>query len=212
VKIPTQEELDAVIQAFDESWGAVDEVLYRACREHPLHNDRRAIMCKMVVVGRCYAAGIERLVTPRKGEQAVDRIGDCLARHGAVIDGIIQGLPDPEAPLTPAPMRIVVRQHGRLTRLLARHLTKGRYPTSFVSKYLHFHRPIVPIYDAYCLAGLTKAVHWDQKEIPFGPPGRADRGYYQFCARFMRLHEACRDAGLAPSVKDLDAWLWQVPK
>lgn len=158
MKIPTQEELDAVIQAFDESWGAVDEVLYRACREHPLHNDRRAIMCKMVVVGRCYAAGIERLVTPRKGEQAVDRIGDCLARHGAVIDGIIQGLPDPEAPLTPAPMRIVVRQHGRLTRLLARHLTKGRYPTSFVSKYLHFHRPIVPIYDAYCLAGLTKAV------------------------------------------------------
>jgi hypothetical protein len=69
----------------------------------------------------------------------------------------------------------------------------------------------VPIYDSYALAGIMRLVRWDAAEIPFGcaPGGDAVAGgYYQFCVRFWRLLEACRNAGREVSVKSLDTYLW----
>jgi len=206
----TAEDLAARVRAFDDDWGAVDEILYRVCREHPDHTSRRSIMAKLILIGRTYAAGIERLVTPPKGKQAVELIGDCLERHGVEVDAIITGLDGVAEPLTSTAMRLVVRQHGRLTSLLANDITAGKSPRSFVSKYLHFHMPVVPIYDSYCDSLLTRLVPWDA-DAAFDPPEAVDGAYYHFCVRFLRLCEACRGAGIDATVKDLDAFLWQVP-
>jgi len=53
-------------------------------------------------------------------------------------------------------------------------------------------------------------VPWDA-DAAFDPPEAVDGAYYHFCVRFLRLCEACRGAGIDATVKDLDAFLWQVP-
>ena len=42
------------------SWGWGNGVLYRMCRNNPRHRDRDVIVGKMWLIGRAYAASIER--------------------------------------------------------------------------------------------------------------------------------------------------------
>jgi hypothetical protein len=192
----------------------VDEVLYQVCREHPDHTDRRWTTAKVALIGRAYSAGLERRVSPPTGQQAIVVIADYCEVHGAEIDEIFRPLHPIEEPLSLGDLVTIVAVHGRLTELLVGVTTDGKSPRSFVSKYLHFHNPTVPIYDSYALAGAVHAVRWDASLIPFACPPGGDRvpdGYYQFCVRFWRLLEACRDAGREVTVKSLDGWLWSMP-
>ena len=166
------------------------------------------------LIGRAYSAGLERRVSPPKGQQAIVVIADYFEVHGAEIDKIMAALRQIEEPLALEDMVTIVAVHGRLTELLVGVTTDGKSPRSFVSKYLHFHNPTVPIYDSYALAGLVHAVRWDASLIPFACPAGGDRvadGYYQFCVRFWRLLEACRNAGREVTTKSLDGYLWSVP-
>ena len=89
--------------------------------------------------------------------------------------------------------------------------TTGKTPRSFAAKYLHFHEPVVPIYDEYARITLTGLVRWNGNALPFAKPAGADPEYYDFCVRFWRLYEACWKKGVAASVKTLDQYLWAVP-
>jgi len=64
--------------------------------------------------------------------------------------------------------------HGRLTEPLTGVTTDGKTPRSFVSKYLHFHNPVVPIYDSCALAGSVRLVRWDVSDLPFDCPPCGD--------------------------------------
>jgi hypothetical protein len=214
IVVPRQIDLDSSSRTFDQDWGAVDELLYQVCREHPGHTDRRWTTAKVALIDRAYAAGLERRVSPPEGQQAIVVIADYCHLHGAEIDEILQPLHQIEEPLSLEDMVTIVAVHGRLTELLVGVTTDGKSPRSFVSKYLHFHHPTVPIYDSYALAGIVHAVRWDASLIPFACPPGGDRvadGYYRFCVRFWRLLEACRKAGREVSVKSLDGYLWSVP-
>lgn len=41
-------------------WDLTNKMLYRLCREHPTHTDQDAIVAKIRIIGRVYAASIER--------------------------------------------------------------------------------------------------------------------------------------------------------
>src|ERR1700730_17268977 len=41
-------------------WALGNEVLYDLCREHPLHTKTEVVIAKMLLIGRVYAAAIER--------------------------------------------------------------------------------------------------------------------------------------------------------
>jgi len=212
VKLPTAEQLESAAAAFTDSWGGVDEVLYGICRKYPGHAVRREVTAKVALVDRAYSAGFERRVTPPTGKQAITVIADFMLAHVTEIDGIIDGLAPLREPLTADAMEQIVVQHGRLTALLQQVATDGKAPRSFSAKYLHFHRPVVPIYDSYAAARLGRLVYWDSHEIPFEQPSGADGEYWGFCVRFFRLYDACRRAGLSVSVKSLDTYLWAVPQ
>ena len=211
IMLPTTEELAAAEHLFDQDWGGVDDVLYRVCADSPGHSDRRSVTAKLALVGRAYSAGLERCVTPPKGQQAITVIADYVHANGAEIDAVIGRLKPVEEPLTSADFRDIVAAHGALLEVLSGVTRAGKTPRSFAAKYLHFHNPVVPIYDEYARAGLTHLVHWDSKNLPFEPPDGADREYYEFCVRFWRLYRACSEASVAASVKTLDQYLWAVP-
>lgn len=214
ILVPRQSELDAHSQAFDQDWGGVDAVLYGLCRDHPGHGERRRLTAKLALIDRVYAAGLERLVVPPTGQQSIIVIADFFEAHAAEMDELLAALPHRE-PRCADDMSAIVAIHGRLLERLLPLVTGGKAPRSFASKYLHFHDPAVPIYDSYALATVTRLVRWDRHVVPFDPPTHSDDapgGYYEFCLRFWRLLEACREAGLKVTVKSLDNYLWSVPK
>ena len=212
LQLPTQHQLDVAASAFDRDWGGVDEVLYGVCQEHPDHNSIRAVTAKVALVDRAYSAGFERRVTPPKGQQAITVIADFVLAHGAEIDRIMARLVPLNEPLSVDLMTEVVRGHGELTTLLQEVATDGKAPRSFAAKYLHFHCPVVPIYDGYAAAGLVRCAPWRACETRLPRVPLADVEYGDFCVRFLCLYEACRQADLVVTVKSLDAYLWQVPR
>jgi predicted RNase H-like nuclease len=211
IRVPTEAELEAATTAFELDWGGVDETLYRLCAEHPDHSDRRWATAKVALIGRAYSAGLERRVTPAPGQQAIAVIADYFEQHAGDVDAILGGLASIAEPLSVVDMRTIVAVHGRFTHLLVGVTTDKKTPRSFASKYLHFHCPVVPIYDDYCSRSLTRRVRWSESAKPFELPAGADADYFWFCVRFMRLYAACRREGVEATVKDLDALLWQVP-
>ena len=211
MKCPCAEQLEKAASAFAADWGGVDEVLYGICSRYPGHAVRREVTAKLVLIDRAYAAGFERRVTPPSGSQAITVIAEFMLAHGEEIDGIIAGLAALQEPVTATSMEQIVRAHGQLQALLRQVTTDGKAPRSFAAKYLHFHRPVVPIYDSYAATRLVQLVPWKEVQPALAKPPGADEEYWSFCMRFQRLYEACLDAGIAVSVKGLDTYLWAVP-
>ena len=179
--LPTTLQLERAARAFDTSWGAVDEVLYGICQRYPDHNDRRAVTAKVALVDRAYSAGLERQVKPDEGEQAIVKIAAFMLARASEVDEIIANLDALHEPLDKTAMTAIVDQHGRFTTLLRCVTARDTAPRSFASKYLHFHRSMVPIYDSYAASRLSALVPWDTKQIPFEQPAGSDAQYWDFC-------------------------------
>lgn len=211
MKLPTQQEVDAAADAFDEDWGEVDRVLYAICADHPLHDDRRHVTAKVALVGRAYSAGLERCITAEPGQQSVMVAADYIWQHSGKVDEIVAAVQQTAEPLTADDMRELVEQHGRLTDLLAGIPGCHRRPRSLAAKYLHFHHSVVPIYDSNAEIALGKLVPWKAGLAPFAQPPHGDEWYWQFCVRLFRLYDACWKGGLTVTTKQLDTWLWPGP-
>lgn len=208
IHVPTEKQLTQAREKFDADLGGVDDVLCRAFQDASNASSRRGVMTKVILIDRVYKARLEIRAKPQKGERALDLIGDFLTRHWERVEAIVAGVDEAGAGLTAAALMRVLRQHGELHDLLASELTHGVSTRSFVSKYLHFHRPVTPIYDELCRKAL-----WDRVEGAFrlDPVAGIDDQYHEFCVRFFELYGACHRAELPVTVKDLDALLWQLP-
>jgi hypothetical protein len=209
-RVPTADELRNAVDEFDEEWGAVDAVLYDLCRTHPGHSTLKHVMAKVALIGRGYVSGIERCVRPAADEQAIVLVGRHIHERGCKADEIIAAVQRTAGPLSAEAMQVIVEQHGCLTALIEETPTCARAPRSFASKYLHFHHPVVPIFDSYVAGQLTGMVPWPAKGLPFDRPSCGDPEYWEFCVRLYCLQRMCREQGLDPRVKALDAWLWKL--
>ena len=88
--------------------------------------------------------------------------------------------------------------------------------SSFVSKYLHFHCPIVPIFDSNAQAAIGQFVDWDtvtsiREAMPDLPEwARAYRDFVAACVVLYR--RAYAKTTLEPTVKELDHLLWHAER
>jgi hypothetical protein len=105
----------------------------------------------------------------------------------------------------------VVELHARVARGLLPY-TGETWQQSFVSKYLHFHCDLVPIYDDNAQRAIGRFVDW-QAVAPLRAT-MADlphwaRAYRNFVAAFVVLWERIRaETSIEPSVKEVDYLLW----
>src|SRR2546423_1421315 len=74
----------------NDPWRVGDAVLYRLCREQPAHSDQATVVAKLWLVGRAYAAPIER--RSKNTEPGTPTLGNyyCAAAD-AVIDSNMDG-------------------------------------------------------------------------------------------------------------------------
>ena len=200
--------LTAAIKSYEASWKPVDSELYGLCRRRDSHRDFADVYTKTASVGRIYQAGLSRAWRgDGDPETEVTRV---LIEQADLIEHGLERLKDRVFDRQTAAE--IVELHGHIARAIS-HRTKEVFLASFVSKYLHFDCPIVPIYDSRAQAAIGRYV--DQKVVH--PIRQAmiqlpewARVYRNFVAAFVVLYErAYAETTLEPTVKELDHLLWQ---
>jgi hypothetical protein len=200
--------LTRAIDSYEASWKPVDIELYDLCRRRAGHVVSTDVYTKVAIIGRVYEAGVARAWRGEGDpETEVTRV---LTEQADLINNGLARLKDQSFDRQTADE--IVELHGRLARAISQRSGKV-FLASFVSKYLHFHCPIVPIFDSKAHAAIGRFVDWEfvnpireaMAELPEGA-----RAYRNFVAAFVVLYErAYAETPLEPSVKELDHLLWQ---
>ena len=199
------------VKDYETRSALIYQTLERLCEEHPHHRSEKAIGAKVRIISRTFAAQIERKIRSdgSPGSSLRQLVSHFLV-HGVDIDKWIKKIPNGsnhrmDAKAVPA----ILDVQSRLVNLLREITTNGEQsPRSFVSKYLHFHRPLVPIYDSVASSALKKLVPW-QKCFDDGsvdPPG--DEKYRRYVMRLWQLNGQAIKAGVDPTVRELDRYLF----
>jgi hypothetical protein len=121
-------------------WSTGNDVLYNLCEEHPNHKKPEDIIAKIWLIGRSYAAAIERR-RPKEGEQIGDkyytkRVVPVLIK--SELDHYLNALHKLPA-LCGTAIGLALETHAYLTFLFKQ--ISDSEKRSLASKYLHFHLP-----------------------------------------------------------------------
>ncbi len=209
LRILTKEHQTTAAQ-YAKHWALGNEVLYRLCRENPGHSRLDACYAKVWIVQRAYAAGLERSTETRgTGVAALDVVARHLHKAHVKVDRALARLPaSAKAHLNPDRFATALAVHCRLLTLLRPCIRDGRSVRSFVSKYMHFHSPVVPLCDSRANKGIKMiwrhlGWRWPRAAVhEFGEP--VDRDYCMYGRKFLRLYEELRAAGAPVTARSLD--------
>ncbi len=186
------------VESHFRNWSIADETLYQLCRDQPRHDRLNSVNAKALFIGRGFASGIERHIKSSGSQgSSIGQLSSYLHDNAAEVDGIIDSLAELQEPLDVQTLAIVAAAHGRLCSLLSQICRNGNVPASFASKYLHFHCPIVPVYDSFA----RKQAWRMRKKVSlkaFPMPADACDDYYQYLLCFWQVYSALY--GLTPNV------------
>jgi hypothetical protein len=160
------------------------------------------------MIGRVYMAGIARSSRAPGDREA--EVARGLIEQADLIEGTLYNLAG--RPFDRATAGEIIELHGRVTRGL-RSRTGDRWLTSFVSKYLHFHCDIVPVYDSLATKAIGQFVNWEvvsHARASISEPADWARVYYNFVTAFLVLRERiAAETSIPATVKNVDYLLWQ---
>ncbi|MEK7640642.1 MAG: hypothetical protein AAB389_01445 [Patescibacteria group bacterium] len=130
-------------------WDFGNNILYQMCASSPYHNNESEIIGKIWLIGRSYAAAIER------GRAKNEAIGDDFYVNSvgpkvvkADIDHQLLKEIKSYKEITGGNINNLIKAHDALAGIFGR-INGKRYQRSLASKYLHFHYPpLFYIYDS----------------------------------------------------------------
>jgi hypothetical protein len=167
-----------------------NKVLYSLCQNYPKHDKDDAIIAKVWLIGRSYAAAIERRKDAQETSDDFYEITVVEKIKGSKLDDWLSTLPggmtNPWLELGSA-----ITVHKRLMDIFS-DLT-GLEKRALASKYLHFHRPdLFFIYDSRSKEAITKVTP-RPTEIKHITAEDADSEYQMFCRRSQYLREGINE-------------------
>jgi len=132
------------IRAIDDPiWDAANRVLYDLCRRHPDHTDEAIIVAKVWLIGRSYAAAIERgAISKYLGDKLYTKGVSRILKRRSLDNTLkrVHALRRSDAETVVSALEAINKVFGQIS---------GRNNRSLVSKYMHFHCPkSVYIYDS----------------------------------------------------------------
>lgn len=200
--------LSSLIQRECYKWVFANNVLYDLCTEHPEHNDKDCIVAKIWLIGRAYAAAIER----RQNNDGIDTdkfyynvVAPEMLKIGKKLDERIENIKTfPSINIDNLPY--ILKTHNMLMSLFYK-LTQLE-KRSLASKYLHFHCPNgFYIYDSRANSAIKKIIKKD-RETPVVEDGNYDKEYKEFCLRMLELQNyITEETGEIPTPRKLDSFL-----
>ena len=162
----TLEQLDNCVK--NKPWDLGNQVLYDLCANHFTHDTAEKILAKTLLIGRAYAAAIER----RKNKSDINDnfyIDTVVPTFkSSRLDTILADLKNKQ--LSGDILHDIINAHFYLTKLLFEITELDK--RSFSSKYLHFHLPeLFFIYDSRAVTAMRQFV----KRLPKNLSALADR-------------------------------------
>jgi hypothetical protein len=198
----SDDELQRAREASANSWSIGNRVLYDLCQTYPGHDNVRAVVAKVWLIGRSYSAAIERHCKPLPSGAPTDALYTRVAHllKSSTLDSALRSLKK-SGPHTETDLRVPVEIHYQMLRTL-KPLTH-RSPRSFASKYLHFHAPAwFFIYDSIASRGLRRLLGRRRRSRLLRSIG--DREYAHFVAGAWILRGDLVARGASLSMRELD--------
>lgn len=173
-----------------ENWKYANSILYKMCEEHPEHNDVHHIVAKIWLIGRSYAAAIERRKNKEDDSNTSDdfyyeSVGPKILSIGTELDSRLEKLRKIEF-VTEDDMKDILETHKFLQDSF-KELTDLE-KRSLASKYLHFHCPnAFFIFDERAKKGISEFV---KKSTDFNfDKDKVDTEYKNFCSKVLTLQK-----------------------
>jgi hypothetical protein len=148
-------QLQRALEHYRATWQSADAELYGLCQRRWSHHNFADVYTKVAIMGRVYEAGVPRSFQAPGDSEATVTYG--LIEQADLIEKRLTALHGRRFDRQTAAE--IVELHGGVTRKLAER-TGDAWLTSFVSKYLHFHCPIVPLYDSNAAGRIGQFVDW----------------------------------------------------
>lgn len=161
-----------------------NEALYDLCRDHPGHTTAEEIVAKVWLIGRSYAASIERRRPDGITSEAFYSEVVVQAVLGSSLDEDLARIAPERQCEGHKDARLLLATHAKLMDIFRE--ASGRSNRSLASKYLHFHRPLFfPIFDSRADRAIRHTV---SGRVPGSFP-KGDREYRTYVARFILLRQ-----------------------
>jgi hypothetical protein len=125
----------------NDIWAFGNNVLYRLCQEYPKHDKPDIIVAKIWLIGRSYAAAIERRNPAFDGGIPNDSFYENRVAPALIaleIDRRIDSLRQFDS-VNRETIPAILQTHGHLMDIFNK--ITGKNKRSLASKYLHFHLP-----------------------------------------------------------------------
>lgn len=194
-------------------WKFCSDIMYDMCSKNPKHTDDDVVAGKILIIGRSYAAAVERC--SGKGEMTNDNFyynKICgLIRDIHDLDSIIEELNKSKSSIQDNIDKIL-GIHYRLSYAISPK-NKNNFKRSFTSKYLHFHCPNhFFIYDERAKQALNKIITTCGIKIDKNIEIKSicDQDYKKFVIKMVSLQEYIKDklpSHNLPSPIQLDRFL-----
>jgi hypothetical protein len=177
----TKEDIDSILAP--QVWDLGNRILYDMCRKYPFHRADGEIVAKVWLIGRSYAASIERR---RNAKEVSDDFYETVVVPAMLkhpIDLWLESIQPTDSPGSPKTVTV----HKKLMDLF--HLITNLEKRSLASKYLHFHKPdAFFIYDKRAKQSITKIVP-RLNHIPVLKMDEFDLEYRDFVRRCVWLRD-----------------------
>ena len=192
----------------DSRWQFGNMILYRMCQDYPNHNNEEEIVGKILLIGRTYAAAIERRKTNDEIEGDdfyYEKVGPKMKLIGSELDRRLERLKESTNTIE-EDLNDILSTHKLLVDTF--YEITGMNKRSLASKYLHFHCPEkFFIYDSRARNAIAKYVDKSDKgqyiEIK-----DCDQEYGDFVCRMIKLQkELYKDLGTYESPRKIDSFL-----
>ncbi|MBM1107329.1 hypothetical protein JQC67_14335 [Aurantibacter crassamenti] len=141
-----------IIKTEQTEWDFGNEILYKMCQQNFEHKRIDIIVGKVILIGRAYAAAIERRKnkTEENNNFYIDKVAPMI--KNSKLDVFIGEL-KLETEVNEKNIADILKLHLYLTELIKEITEQNK--RSFCSKYLHFHLPnLFFIYDTRAVKGI----------------------------------------------------------
>jgi len=189
-------------------WDLGNQVLYRLCEDYPDHHSDEAVIAKVWLIGRSYAAAVERRQSKLDDAVQGDAFYEKLvapALRDSTIDEHIKKLREYHDVNTDS-LHDILTTHKYLVDILAK--ITGQNKRSLASKYLHFHVPhLFFIYDSRAYDRLRT---YRSFRDPLPDNTTYDHDYHKFCLKCVELREDIfKQHGIHLTPREIDNFLLQ---
>ena len=186
-------------------------ILYDMCKQFPFHRNDSEIIGKVWLIGRAYAASIERNRN-RKKKVSDDFFREEVTpifRNGNAFDNLLKDA-RPLKKLDDKCIDIVLKTHKDVTRFIRR--ITGDDKRSFISKYLHFHFPnLFFIYDSRVgsiISSVIKEIERSgYKKFQYIKSKDTDGTYASFFRKCYYFRKFCKQNSISITPRQTDSFL-----